>query len=99
MKSDQKIEFYENESGGRFYIGNYAEMTFIKNTPNTITVNHTWVNPDHRGEGLAQLLYKDMVEHAKQNNLKVIPQCSFVDNMFTQQAQDQHLLTTSPRDD
>ncbi len=95
MNTEQKIGFYEDKSSGRFSIGDYAEMTFIKSSANTITVDHTRVNPDHRGEGLAQLLYEDMVEHAKARNLKVIPQCSFVENMFTRHVQDQILLRTS----
>ncbi len=96
MHSDQKIKFYENESGGRFYIGDYAEMTFAKTSANTINIDYTRVNNKHRGEGLAQQLYKVMVEHARQQNLKIIPACSFVKTMFKKNPKDQHLLATSP---
>ena len=87
-----KIEFNESANAGKFYIADYADMTFIKSAENVINVNHTGVSPDHRGEGLAQELYYSMIAYARNNKLKVVPACSFVDKMFTDNPQDRDLL-------
>lgn len=44
MHSNATIEFHENQSGGRFYLGDYARMTFVKNSKAIISVGHTWVS-------------------------------------------------------
>lgn len=82
------INFSESSTGGKFYIADYAKMAFVKSANNIIDVNHTWVSPDHRGEGLAQDLYRHMIGYARKNNLKVIPSCSFVRKMFTDNSSD-----------
>ena len=87
-----KIELSETSSGGKFTISDYAEMTFSKVSDNTISVDHTGVNPEHRGEGLAQDLYYHMLEYARTNSIKVIPACSFVHKMFMKNPQDQALM-------
>ncbi|MCF6227040.1 MAG: N-acetyltransferase [Xanthomonadales bacterium] len=84
--------FSESATDGKFYIADYAKMTFVKLANNIIDVNHTWVSPDHRGEGLAQDLYRQMIGYARKNNLKVIPSCSFVRKMFTDNSADLDLL-------
>ncbi|MCF6263252.1 MAG: N-acetyltransferase [Xanthomonadales bacterium] len=86
------INFSETPTGGKFYIADYAKMTFVKSTNNIIDVNHTWVSPDHRGEGLAHDLYRQMISYARKNNLKVIPSCSFVRKMLTDNSADLDLL-------
>ena len=53
----------------------YVEYT-MKN--NTIDLHHTYTHPALRGKGLAALVVKAAFEFAKENNLKVIPTCSYV---------------------
>jgi len=86
------IDFSESATGGKFYIADYAKMTFVNSENNIINVNHTWVSPDHRGEGLAQGLYRYMIDYSRKNNLKIIPGCSFVEKMLTDNPADQDLL-------
>jgi len=86
------IQFSQDQNGGRFFIDDYAEMTFSKPAEGIISVDHTRVKPDHRGEGLAQKLYTDMVSFARTNNLKVIPTCSFVEKMFERNPVDREQL-------
>jgi len=47
-----------------------------------LTVYHTEVNPEAEGKGIAKLLLAEMVEHARQHQLKVLPLCAFVHAQF-----------------
>jgi hypothetical protein len=55
-------------------------------------VNHTLVDKEHRGKGLAHQLYQAMVQFARENQRKVIPTCPFVKTMFEQNPGDAGLL-------
>jgi predicted GNAT family acetyltransferase len=48
---------------------------------------HTYVPTTLRGRGIAQKLVTTALEHAKENNLKVVPACSYVD-VFIQRHRD-----------
>jgi hypothetical protein len=43
-----------------------------------IDLDHTYTHPDLRGRGLAAQVVRAALEYAKENNLKVIPTCSYV---------------------
>ncbi|MBC7887483.1 MAG: N-acetyltransferase [Ferruginibacter sp.] len=58
-----------------------AEMVMAV-SGNTMTVYHTEVLPIAEGRGLGKLLLKAMADHARQNRLKVIPLCVFVQAQF-----------------
>jgi predicted GNAT family acetyltransferase len=45
---------------------------------NLIDLHHTYTHPALRGKGLAALVVKAAFEFANENNLKVIPTCSYV---------------------
>ena len=45
---------------------------------NIMTVTHVIVPPALRGGGLATALAAEVVAHARRENLKIIPQCSFM---------------------
>ena len=45
---------------------------------NVMTVTHVIVPPAPRGGGLATSLAAEVVAHARRENLKIIPQCSFM---------------------
>jgi uncharacterized protein len=77
-----EIELKINEAGrGAFYIENgeerVAEMDImIKDSK--LTVFHTEVDDSLKGKGVAAALLSNMVEYARDHNLKVIPLCSYV---------------------
>ena len=54
-----------------------GELTFILKEEQMI-INHTGVNPDLRGQGLAEKLVLEVVDYARKNKLKIIPFCSYV---------------------
>ena len=45
---------------------------------NVIDLYRTFTPPELRGKGFAGKLVKFALEHAKENNLKIIPTCSYV---------------------
>ena len=47
-----------------------------------LTVYHTEVAPEAEGKGFAKLLLAEMVKHAREQQLKVIPLCEFVFAQF-----------------
>lgn len=79
---DQKV-IHEKENA-RFVIyteGNevYVEYTM---TEKEINLYHTYTHPALRGKGLAALVVRAALEFAKENNLKVIPTCSYVQSFI-----------------
>ncbi|AMC93780.1 GNAT family acetyltransferase [Erysipelothrix larvae] len=58
-----------------------GEITWIEGE-GVITIDHTFVNPDYRGQGLAKDLLDASVEMARAKGLKIIPQCPYVKREF-----------------
>jgi predicted GNAT family acetyltransferase len=73
---DGKMFFFIKEGDNRI-----AEMEGeIKE--DILTVNHTEVQPQAEGKGYAKKLLAAMVEHARNNHLKVVPVCPYVQAQF-----------------
>jgi hypothetical protein len=64
----------------RFVIYSEDKETFVeyKMTNDKIDLYHTYSDPSLRGKGLAAHVVRAAMEFAKENNLKVIPTCSYV---------------------
>jgi uncharacterized protein len=45
---------------------------------NTITLNHTEAQPEFKGQGVAEEFVVALLNDARQRNLKVIPECTYV---------------------
>jgi len=73
---EKVIHEKENERFVIYVEGNevYVEYTMRNNT---IDLNHTYTHPALRGKGLAAHVVRAALEFAKENNLKVIPTCSY----------------------
>ena len=54
-----------------------GELTFMLKEKQML-INHTGVNPELRGQGLAEKLVLEAVDYARKNQLKIIPFCSYV---------------------
>jgi len=87
-----QIAHQETVHGGEFTIGREAIMTYRKSGEDTIVVNHTRVAKQSEGRGLARLLYRYMVEFARERKLKVDPACSYVVAMFQRFPEDRDVL-------
>ncbi|RYY21467.1 MAG: N-acetyltransferase [Chitinophagaceae bacterium] len=81
-----QVEFkLDTDKRGSFLIAGehepLAEME-VSIADDTLTVYHTEVAPEAEGKGLAKMLLSAMVEHARDNKLKVSPLCSYVQVQF-----------------
>lgn len=81
----------ENE---RFVIYNEGNEVYVEYTMrnNEIDLNHTYTNPALRGKGLAAHVVRAALEFAKENNLKVIPTCSYVQSFIAKNDQYKELV-------
>ncbi len=67
----------------KFYIGEdenkpIAEITFKPADDHTIIADHTYVSDELRGQGVAGKLFDKLIGYARENNLKIVPECSYV---------------------
>ncbi len=54
-----------------------GEVTFVPAGDHSWVVDHTFVNPHYRGQGIAQELIRQVVNKALEKELKIVPLCSF----------------------
>lgn len=84
------IEHQETASRGAFHIHHngkqVGEMTYSRTNPSLVVVDHTYVDPNLRGHGIAQQLQDAMVAWARETHTKVIPVCSYVKLQFDRNA-------------
>jgi uncharacterized protein len=53
-------------------------------TNDTISLNHTEAQPDFKGQGVAEEFVIALLNDARQRNLKVIPECSYVAKLINE---------------
>ncbi|MBM6356828.1 GNAT family N-acetyltransferase [Staphylococcus epidermidis] len=82
----------------KFYVGDdennpKAVITFKEVDNNEIDIDHTGVSDELGGQGLGKKLVNRVVEHARENNLKIIASCPFAKNVLEKDdhAQDVYL--------
>lgn len=49
---------------------------------NIINANSTFVDPNHRSKGYAQVLVDELVAYARKENKKIVPICSYIVRLF-----------------
>ncbi|AOH55976.1 hypothetical protein ABE28_016560 [Peribacillus muralis] len=74
--------FFVEENGQRL-----AEITFFKSGVHEITVDHTVVSDKLRGQKVGNALLEKVVAFAREENLKIVPVCSFVQQQFEKHAE------------
>lgn len=67
----------------------YVEYTL---TDKEINLFHTYTDPVLRGKGLAAQVVRAALEFAKENNLKVIPTCSYTQAFITKNSEYKSLV-------
>ena len=80
-------EFKQASNG--FYLGEsiknaIARITYVTKQPNIIIIDHTFVDPTLRGQGIALRLVDTMVEFARKNKKMIIPVCSYAVKVLNQ---------------
>ncbi|MFD0999751.1 GNAT family N-acetyltransferase [Ohtaekwangia kribbensis] len=76
-QSSSKGAFFVAENGTRL-----AEMTYSKAGDALIIIDHTEVSDALRGKGAGKQLVGAAVDHARKNNLKILPLCPFAKSVF-----------------
>jgi len=76
------------EGLNKFYLGDLesnpkAEVTYLNSGENKIIIDHTFVSEELRGQKVAQQLIKRVIDFARDENKKIVPQCSFAKKEFT----------------
>ncbi len=75
------IQREEHGRNGAFFIDEdgewIAELTYVRSGADTITVDHTEVDPKLKGQGVGQRLVESVVNFARENGLKIKPFCPF----------------------
>lgn len=72
----ERFEFVATENGER--IGELAYRIL----DGDMYANHTWTDPRYRGRGVAKKMLDKLVAHARRHDVKIIPICPFVAEMF-----------------
>lgn len=72
------MEFKKDK--GIIYLGeskndNYARITWQELGNNVIEIDHTIVDKDYGGQGIAGKLVDEVVNYARENNLKISSTC------------------------
>lgn len=74
---------WKHENGRMYCVGEngelMAEATYILNGGNEAIINHTYVNPAMRGQGIAGKMMEAVTEFFKEQKLKVSATCSYAD--------------------
>ncbi|GEQ85875.1 N-acetyltransferase [Patiriisocius marinistellae] len=81
-----KIEREDKGKKGRFVIyenNEFAgEMTYTWESKSVFAIDHTEVEERFGGKGLGKKLVMEAIAHARKNNLKIKPLCSYVKKVF-----------------
>lgn len=69
-----------------------GEMTWSDAGSDMMIIDHTFVDENYRGQGLAEQLVKSGVDKARRENKKIIPLCPFAKREFQEKAEYDEVL-------
>lgn len=80
-----------------YYIGesleeSVARIVWQDTKEDVISVVSTFVDPSLRGQNIAGRLLNGVIEYARENNIKIIPVCSYVVKKMTRNDEYQDVL-------
>lgn len=80
--------------GNRFEIdlGDISAYANYHLSGKVITIFHVYTPPEFRGKGIAAQLAKYALDYARDNNLKVVPQCPYMRDYIEKHPEYQDLL-------
>lgn len=91
------IQNQEHGAKGAFFIeqdGEWiAEMTYKKSGEGVIIIDHTEVDESLQGKGVGKDLVEAGVKFARENRLKITPQCPFVKKTIDETPEFQDVLS------
>lgn len=76
------IENKRTNEGGKLQLMEHEEelgfITYAYDGKKRLRVEHTVVDPAHKGKGYGKMLLKAIMALAEEENLEIVPVCSFV---------------------
>ena len=69
-----------------------GEMTWSDAGPDIMIIDHTFVEPEYRGQKLAEKLVLNGVELARREGKKIIPLCPYANKEFERKPEYQDVL-------
>lgn len=83
----------------KFYLGDESHptalVTYFEERTNVWVIDHTFVDPSLRGQGIAEQLILRVVEEARRLGVKIIPQCSYAVVQFQRKKEYADVLETT----
>lgn len=79
------VQHEEKQNRGRFFISGeklLAEMTYSRSSEQLVIVDHTFVDPSQRGQGLGQILMVQLIAWARASHTRIMPLCPFAKAQF-----------------
>jgi predicted GNAT family acetyltransferase len=91
-KKIMHIQHKEDEKRGMFFIpgegADYlAELVYNHKEEETMVIEHTGVDEKLRGQNIGCQLVQAAVEHARTNNMKIVPLCTFAKAIIDKKAE------------
>jgi len=82
---------------GRFYIAgdgkDLAEITYrTEEATGNFVIDHTYVSEDLRGQGAGEKLVRAVVDLAREEDVKIVPECPYAAHQFEKHAEYRDLL-------
>lgn len=82
-----QIQHQQNTENGEFFVldtqgQKVAKLSYFFVDAQTINANHTYVSETLRGQGVADKLYQALVGLVREQQLKLIPTCSYIEKKW-----------------
>ncbi|MFE4710032.1 MULTISPECIES: GNAT family N-acetyltransferase [Paenibacillus] len=83
---------------GRFFVAgddkDLAEITYAADEKTgDLVIDHTFVSEELRGQGAGEDLVKAVVDKARAEHLKIVPECSYAAHQFKKHPEYQDVLS------
>ncbi len=93
---NMKVQRQESGDKGSFYIEENGQrsglMTYRKTSAGKITIDHTEVDDAAQGKGFGKEMVAAAVEYARDNDLKIVPVCTFAKKIIDETPEYQDVL-------
>ena len=90
----ENIEVRHNAAENRFEatVDGRLSVADYQLQDGAMVITHTFVPPELRGRGIAEKVVRAALEHARQEKLRVVPACSYVDVFIQRHREYQSLV-------
>jgi predicted GNAT family acetyltransferase len=90
----EKLDVRHNEGNQTFEVwidGHLSKLDYLQEEKNFV-ITHVGVFPEHRGQGVAGKIVEAGLQYARENQLRVIPMCSYAAAYIRRNPQHRELL-------